>query len=169
MREQYNKVRKGKKRETHQKGNNKIPLLAENTQEFRRKLQNQYKGSARLKDTKSTQKDQLIFYILAIKIWTSKNLFIYLFIFCFLGPHLGHMEVSRLEVESVLQLPAYTTAIAMQNMSCICDPHHSSWPRWISEQGQGSNLCPHGYQSDLFPLHRNRNSWTSKLIIQYHL
>ena len=37
----------------------------------------------------------------------------YLFIyFFFLGPHLQHMEVSRLGVESELQLPAYTTATA---------------------------------------------------------
>ena len=31
----------------------------------------------------------------------------------FLGPHLYHMEVSRLGVESELQLPAYATAMAM--------------------------------------------------------
>ena len=39
-------------------------------------------------------------------------LFIYLFIYCFLGLHLQHMEVPRLGVESELQLPAYTTAMA---------------------------------------------------------
>ena len=36
-------------------------------------------------------------------------------LFCFLsflGPHLQHMEVSRLEVESKLQLPTYATATA---------------------------------------------------------
>ena len=32
-----------------------------------------------------------------------------------LGPHLWHMEVPRLGVESELQLPAYTTATAMQD------------------------------------------------------
>ena len=32
--------------------------------------------------------------------------------FVFLGPHPQHMEVPRLEVESELQLPAYTTANA---------------------------------------------------------
>ena len=38
-------------------------------------------------------------------------LFIYLFLsFVFLGPHLRHMEVPRLGVESELQLLAYTTA-----------------------------------------------------------
>ena len=30
----------------------------------------------------------------------------------FLGPHLWHMEVSRLGVESEVQLPAYNTATA---------------------------------------------------------
>ena len=34
------------------------------------------------------------------------------FCFCFLGPHLWHMEVPRLGVESELQLPAYATATA---------------------------------------------------------
>ena len=37
------------------------------------------------------------------------------------------MEVRRLGVESELQLRAYTTAIAKQDLSCICDLHHSSW------------------------------------------
>ena len=37
----------------------------------------------------------------------------------FLGPHLWHMEVPRLEVRSELQLPAYTTATAMVNPSRI--------------------------------------------------
>ena len=46
--------------------------------------------------------------------------------FVFLGPHPQHMEVPRLEVKSELQLPAYTTAIAMQNMSCVCNLHRSS-------------------------------------------
>ena len=42
-------------------------------------------------------------------------IFIYLFIylFFFLWPHPQHMEVPMLGVESELQLPAYTTAIAM--------------------------------------------------------
>ena len=41
------------------------------------------------------------------------------------------MEVSGLGAESELQLPAYTTAIAMQNLSHICDLHHSSQQCWI--------------------------------------
>ena len=51
---------------------------------------------------------------------------IYLFI-CLLGPHVQRMEVPRLGIKSELQLLAYTTATAMQDPSCICDLHHSSW------------------------------------------
>ena len=36
-------------------------------------------------------------------------------------------EVPRLGVKSELQLPAYTTATAMQDPSRIYDLHHSSW------------------------------------------
>ena len=50
-------------------------------------------------------------------------LFYYLFI---LWLHLPHMEVPRLDVEYELQLPAYTTGIAMQDLSRICNLHHSS-------------------------------------------
>ena len=45
----------------------------------------------------------------------------------FLGPHLWHIEVPRLGVESELQVPAYTTATATPDPSLICDLHHSSW------------------------------------------
>ena len=37
------------------------------------------------------------------------------------------MEVPRLGVELELQLPAYATATASQDLSCIGDLHHSSW------------------------------------------
>ena len=36
--------------------------------------------------------------------------FFFFFFFCCLGPHLQHMEVPKLGVESELQLPAHTTA-----------------------------------------------------------
>ena len=42
------------------------------------------------------------------------------------------MEVPSLGIKSELQLPAYATTTAMQ------DPEPT-------EQGQGSNLLPHGY------------------------
>ena len=37
-----------------------------------------------------------------------------------------HVAVPRLGVELELQLPAYTTAIAMLDLSCVFDLHHSS-------------------------------------------
>ena len=43
---------------------------------------------------------------------------------CFLHP--WHMEIPRLGLKSELQLPAYPTATATQDMSHICDLHHSS-------------------------------------------
>ena len=45
-----------------------------------------------------------------------------------LGPHLWHMDVPRLGVESELQLLAYTTATATAtpDLSHICELHHSS-------------------------------------------
>ena len=54
-----------------------------------------------------------------------------LFFFVFSGPYLWHMEVLRLGVELELQLPAYTTATAMPDLSHICNLHHSSRQRWI--------------------------------------
>ena len=55
--------------------------------------------------------------------------FILFFIFLsfgFLGLHPWHMEVPRLGVQSELQLLACTTATATQDLSHICDLHHSS-------------------------------------------
>ena len=48
------------------------------------------------------------------------------FFFFFLGLQLQHMEVPRLGVELELQLHAYVTDTAMQDLSCICYLHHSS-------------------------------------------
>jgi len=44
----------------------------------------------------------------------------------FLGLYSQHMEVSRLQVQLELQLPAYGTATATQDLSHICNLHHSS-------------------------------------------
>ena len=54
------------------------------------------------------------------------SLFFYLLIFAFLGLHLWHMEAPRLEVDLELQLPAYATAIAAQDLSYVCKLYHSS-------------------------------------------
>jgi len=52
------------------------------------------------------------------------------------------MEVRRLGVQLELHLLAYTTAIAMWDLSCVCDLHHNSWQCWIlnplSEAGDGT-------------------------------
>ena len=51
--------------------------------------------------------------------------------FVFLGLHLRHLEIPRLEVESQLYLPACTTATAMQDPSLVCDLYHRSQQRQI--------------------------------------
>ena len=57
------------------------------------------------------------------------SFFLFFFFFFFslsFETHLQHMEVPRLGVELELQLLACSTATATQNLSCICDRHHSS-------------------------------------------
>ena len=61
---------------------------------------------------------------LNLELWFAFTVLLY--IVCFLGPHLRHMEVPRLGVELELQLPAYTTATATWYLSHNCDLHHSS-------------------------------------------
>ena len=59
-------------------------------------------------------------------------LVLHLFVlFAFLGSHLWHMEVPRLRADWELQLPAYTKATAMPDLSHICNLDHSSQQRWI--------------------------------------
>ena len=71
--------------------------------------------------------------------------FVFVFVVVFLEPHLQPMEVPRLGFEMELYLPAYTTATAMQDLSCVFNLHHSSQQHQIlnplSEAGdQTSNL-----------------------------
>ena len=54
--------------------------------------------------------------------------------FSFLGPHPRHMGVPRIGVKSELPLPAYTTATATWEPSCICDLCHSSQQCQIPDQ-----------------------------------
>ena len=66
-----------------------------------------------------------------------KSFLIYFFLFLlflsfFLGPHLRHMEVLRLGVQSERQLLVYITAT--RDPSRVCDLHHSSWQCWIPVQ-----------------------------------
>ena len=62
----------------------------------------------------------------------------YLFIFCFLGPHLRYMEDPRLGVELELELLAYTRATATEDLSHVCDLHRSSQQPWILNPLRGS-------------------------------
>ena len=75
------------------------------------------------------------------------GVFLVFVLFCFvfllfLGPYPWHMEVARLGVKSELWLLAYTTAIATQDLSCICDLHLSSWQRWILNPMRRSGIEP---------------------------
>ena len=55
-----------------------------------------------------------------------------LFCLFFLGLFLWCMEVLfRIEVELELQLQAYLTATAMQDLSQVCNLHQNSWQHWI--------------------------------------
>ena len=65
---------------------------------------------------------------LTIMMSTANVLFsLSLFFFFFFWPNPQHMEIPRLGVESELQLPVYTTAVATSDLSSICNLHHSSW------------------------------------------
>ena len=70
-----------------------------------------------------------IFCVGKAGIFEKKEKLISLFFFSFLGPHPQHMEVPRLGVESELQLPAYTTATAMQAGS---KPHLRPTPQLMA-------------------------------------
>jgi len=53
------------------------------------------------------------------------------------------MDVPRLGVKWELQLPAYTTATAMLDQSCICDLCHSLWQCWILNPLSGARDQTH--------------------------
>ena len=59
--------------------------------------------------------------------------FFFFFFFLLLGLHLQHMEVPRLRVKSERQLPACSTAIAMQDSGCICNLYCSWIPSALSK------------------------------------
>ena len=52
------------------------------------------------------------------------------------------MEVPRLEVQSELQLPIYTTATARQDPSQVCDLHHNSQQCWILKPMSKARIKP---------------------------
>ena len=71
----------------------------------------------------------LYIYLIAVgKIFVT--FFFFFFLFFFLGLHPWYMEVPRLGVESVLQLPAYTDWILnplSRARDQICNPIDTSW------------------------------------------
>ena len=58
-------------------------------------------------------------------------LFFFLSFLPFLGLHLWHMKVPRPGVESEPQLPVFATVTTMQDLSHVCNLHHSSWQQQI--------------------------------------
>ena len=81
--------------------------------------------------------------------------------FVILGPHPRHMEVPRLGDESELQLPAYTTATKMSDLSHICDLHHSSRQHWILNplsEARDQTFVRMDAGRIRFPLSHDRNS-----------
>ena len=74
----------------------------------------------------------------ARSLWVSQ-----FFFFFFLGLYQRHMEVPRLGVKVEIQLLAYITATAMQDLSRVCNLHHklTAMPDPLpTDRGQGSNL-----------------------------
>ena len=97
-----------------------------------------------------------MFYPILIDYRNIISFFFFLFFFKFLGPHLRHMESSRLEAES-----AYTIAIATQDPSLVCNLHHSSQQHQIlnllSEARERTHILM-GTNQVCNPLSHNRNS-----------
>ena len=71
---------------------------------------------------------QLCFYLLSINQLINQLIDISIYL-TFLWPHLRHMEVPRIGVESELQQPAYATVT--QDLSSICGLHCSLQQSWI--------------------------------------
>ena len=67
------------------------------------------------------------------------------------------MEVPRLGVILELQLPAYTTATSLLDLSHICELHHNSQQHQILNPLSEAR-DPNGYQSDSFPLSHDGNA-----------
>ena len=60
--------------------------------------------------------------------------YVFVYTYCFLGPYLQYMEVTRLGVELEPQLPSCTTATGWSDLSQSYDLHHSSWQCQIFNQ-----------------------------------
>ena len=85
----------------------------------------------------------------------------FFFFFVILGLHLWLMEIPRLGVQLELQLQAYSAATATQDLSHVCDLHHSLWQCQIlnplsEARDQICNLM--GISHVFNPLSHNGNS-----------
>ena len=93
----------------------------------------------------------------------------------FLGPHLPHMEVPRLGIDSALQLPACTPATATPDPSHICHRCHSLWQRQIlnplSGAGDGTRILMVAMMGS-FPLSHKGNAsyclWKRRMNTFHH-
>ena len=112
-----------------------------------------------------------------MSIWKLFYFFFFFFFFFFLEPHLLHMEIPRLGVQSELQLPATATATAtataMQDLSRICNLHHRSLQRWIpnplskARDPTHNLMVPSGIRQ---PLCHDGNSYQGTLeVVLFHL
>ena len=75
--------------------------------------------------------DIAFFHFLTITNNFIKNVNVQFFVGVFLGPHPQHVEVPWLGVKLELQPPANTRAIAMWDLSSVCNLHHNSHQHWI--------------------------------------
>ena len=89
------------------------------------------------------------------------SLFIYLFIFCFLGLHPWHVEAPRpggpVGATASSLSHSHSNVGSELRLQPTTQPATTLDPR-PTEQGQGSNPHPLGHQSDLLPLHHSGNS-----------
>ena len=88
---------------------------------------------------------------------------LYSVIFFFLGPHLWHMEFPGLGIKLEVQLPAYTTAIAVPYLSHVCDLLNSLWHCWILNplsKAMDRTCSLMDTSQVLSPLSQHRNSTT---------
>ena len=81
--------------------------------------------SSKFKELSQSAISVFLFHVLIESVGQYHPALIFFF-FCFLVLYPLHMEVPGLGVESEIQLLAYTIATAMQDLSYVCDLHHSS-------------------------------------------
>ena len=89
-------------------------------------------------------------------IWGLKYFFFLSFLLAcllaFLGLHLRHMEVPRLGVKLELQLPGYTTATAMSDLSLLSDLMPQGMPDPLTHSAR-PGIKPTSSWIQLVPLH----------------